>query len=856
MPKRNNRKADLGNYRPQSGAADIDNIFFTEEGWVYRHFKGDPRDPKTRYWDEIIVAGAVDTDDTENSPCLETLNAPTRKYLGLGPTVESNGYTATPNSAYGTDQIDFEEVVSHSAARVIGVTDGIFDIEYKNDFGSSGPGPGGCKDDSDCGPGEICSGGVCITDPTISPVGCSSDLDCPTGEICSGGVCVPDPSLIPGCLVDSDCGPGEICVGNVCVPAPPPPPANIGNVTVKGDDIDAVTPDTGSTHSYSYKIDGGSTDTLGTMSIEPASAGTITGVSVEWTTAGDHEVVFDVESPTAPDTPKQGRLGIKVTDPATPGLPYIGNVTISGPTNVTAGDYVTYTVSFDGTADRSRCYLEATSGNEHGYFWYGPYMTDNGEYEISGYIKNSDGLGTRTLSYDVKCRDEVAEPGWLASGTLDIDITDVTTRVTSMQWMGPNPAFKIPTGANSSYNPSPNPGEPDIHKGAPVRIQFSGTSQDYGTPRVEGLDPSDTYTLTFNRNDGPYDYWDLDFVWGNIGKRSVTVKAQGYSTRTLDNNLEIVTKLDQPFDTSTLLDVDSNHAPDQPGRYAGLTVMHNMNGALSGSVRTGINHGGKAQPSAGSDVTLVNHAKSGYGASIDLPYLEASRGETFGVNIRLNSASSTLPLTEIDASLDVLPLYPASQQENNGTAAKADFTGVTSDILMFSVSGMFQGDPYAPAQFWNPRVTWRKWGYGDNYGVVGGADNFFSLDAIELGHDEAVLDLVLDADFSGAPGLTKKHERLSYDPPADQSNGLHPTNNSYFCAFDGHPYNDTTKGNRIVKITATYNTGSFGRITKEAIIDFDHPGATINATDGWFERSDPAEYPQHYIDYRNSFPRP
>ena len=65
-PHRSNRKGDLGNYRPESSAADIDNIFFTEEGWVYRHFKGDPRDPKTRFWDEIIVAGEVDLDDTEN----------------------------------------------------------------------------------------------------------------------------------------------------------------------------------------------------------------------------------------------------------------------------------------------------------------------------------------------------------------------------------------------------------------------------------------------------------------------------------------------------------------------------------------------------------------------------------------------------------------------------------------------------------------------------------------------------------------------------------------------------------------------------------------------------------------------
>ena len=111
-PQRSNRKGDLGNYRPASSAADIDNIFFTEEGWVYRHFKGDPRDPKSRYWDEIIVAGEAKVQPT-NDPILPTLNAkPDRKYLGLGTTRESNGdgYDSDPKKAYATSDIDFEEV--------------------------------------------------------------------------------------------------------------------------------------------------------------------------------------------------------------------------------------------------------------------------------------------------------------------------------------------------------------------------------------------------------------------------------------------------------------------------------------------------------------------------------------------------------------------------------------------------------------------------------------------------------------------------------------------------------------------------------------------------------------------------
>ena len=157
-PHRSNRKGDLGNYRPVSSAADIDNIFLTEEGWVYRHFKGNPRDPKTRYWDEIIVAGQVDRDEErpsrnpidfgdmiDNEPMLDTLNATPRKYLGLGDTSDANsvdGYEAD-GVGIGTDEIEFETVID-GVNRVIGVTDGCFDYDYKHgtclDGGGGNPG--------------------------------------------------------------------------------------------------------------------------------------------------------------------------------------------------------------------------------------------------------------------------------------------------------------------------------------------------------------------------------------------------------------------------------------------------------------------------------------------------------------------------------------------------------------------------------------------------------------------------------------------------------------------------------------------------------------------------------------------
>ena len=57
MPARVNTEGDIGTALPVSDAYDVDNIFLTDEGWVYRHYKNDAL---TKFWDEIIVAGEVD----------------------------------------------------------------------------------------------------------------------------------------------------------------------------------------------------------------------------------------------------------------------------------------------------------------------------------------------------------------------------------------------------------------------------------------------------------------------------------------------------------------------------------------------------------------------------------------------------------------------------------------------------------------------------------------------------------------------------------------------------------------------------------------------------------------------------
>lgn len=111
MPKRFNSKSDIGTSKVASDSYDNNNIFLTDQGWVYRHFKGNPADDNVRYWDEILVAGAVDA--TANT-AFETL------YDGTGG--GSVKYPAA-SSGPGGGGVGYEPNNS-------GFPDGIFDVQY------------------------------------------------------------------------------------------------------------------------------------------------------------------------------------------------------------------------------------------------------------------------------------------------------------------------------------------------------------------------------------------------------------------------------------------------------------------------------------------------------------------------------------------------------------------------------------------------------------------------------------------------------------------------------------------------------------------------------------------------------
>jgi len=99
MPHRVNTKGDIGTAKNSSDSYDADNIYLTEEGWVYRHFK---TADKSMWWDEILVAGQV-------KPDMEIHG------------VVNDKVTKTNSLKLGTTSpVDYE------------TGDGHFDIEYAN----------------------------------------------------------------------------------------------------------------------------------------------------------------------------------------------------------------------------------------------------------------------------------------------------------------------------------------------------------------------------------------------------------------------------------------------------------------------------------------------------------------------------------------------------------------------------------------------------------------------------------------------------------------------------------------------------------------------------------------------------
>ena len=104
----------VGNYPDKSDAADKDNIYLSDQGWAYRHYKNAE---KTKYWDEIIWAGFVSDQVQENLP-IGKFGAESQTFLvGDGFQYASGPYPATV-STIGEVDVTGAESVTTSVAEV------------------------------------------------------------------------------------------------------------------------------------------------------------------------------------------------------------------------------------------------------------------------------------------------------------------------------------------------------------------------------------------------------------------------------------------------------------------------------------------------------------------------------------------------------------------------------------------------------------------------------------------------------------------------------------------------------------------------------------------------------------------
>ena len=112
MPRRSNKASDLSAVLNNNPVLDMDNVYLSDQGWAYRHYKGED---KSRYWDEILVAGEVPSGDTPistfgtASPTFETGDGEQQPLLTIA-------YAAIASFAAATESTSTVLEVNYDAA--------------------------------------------------------------------------------------------------------------------------------------------------------------------------------------------------------------------------------------------------------------------------------------------------------------------------------------------------------------------------------------------------------------------------------------------------------------------------------------------------------------------------------------------------------------------------------------------------------------------------------------------------------------------------------------------------------------------------------------------------------------------
>ena len=283
----------IGAYKEKDVAADIDNIFLSNQGWCYRHYK---EELKGKWWDEIIIAGDGRSFDSpgDANPGFERadgikdfeykLNHPPFK-------LDNVGMIGNPDPVVGVED--------HLVARYAGtVTDVVWQW-------------------------TITGGSYTLTSGTLT----SEEINVTFDEIKEYTVTLQGSSVQAGNVMIEDietfhCIPHPITISN------PVGPRSItkGETSVYGISVDSFAPDVSITWSFDtadYTVISGSLNS-------PA-------VEVEFTKKGDYVASVNVVSALSEtDVTKTVNTSVTVANL---------NINVSGPTTVDKGDPASYKVT-------------------------------------------------------------------------------------------------------------------------------------------------------------------------------------------------------------------------------------------------------------------------------------------------------------------------------------------------------------------------------------------------------------------------------------------------------------------------------------------------------------------------------
>jgi len=78
MPRRSNQQADLSALTDNNPVYDLDNVYFSDRGWAYRHYTSAD---KLEFWDEVLVAGEALLDNGDSDTTADEFGVASPTFL-------------------------------------------------------------------------------------------------------------------------------------------------------------------------------------------------------------------------------------------------------------------------------------------------------------------------------------------------------------------------------------------------------------------------------------------------------------------------------------------------------------------------------------------------------------------------------------------------------------------------------------------------------------------------------------------------------------------------------------------------------------------------------------------------------